>query len=276
MHKVSVELIFTGNELLIGKTLNTNSQWLAKRIYSLGAQITRMMSVGDTLDDISTALLEVIGRKPDIVITSGGLGPTFDDLTLDAVARATKRPLELSQEVLTLLYQIYEEKYNKGISKEKELSKYKRKMAYLPKGSIPLPNNIGTAPGVFLELEEYKGVKLFCLPGVPAELKAIFNQSIARIIMEMTGDIEMAEARFKTEQFIESEMAALVDKVTTAYPTVYIKSHPLGWEDTARVEFHLTSKGEKIEHITENVEKATAMLKKLVVNGGGKIIEETE
>jgi molybdopterin-biosynthesis enzyme MoeA-like protein len=110
---------------------------------------------------------------------------------------------------------------------------------------------------------------------VPEELKSIFNESVAVIIKEMTGNIEMAEARFKTEQFIESEMAALVDKVTKAYPSVYIKSHPLGWEDTARVEFHLTSKGEKIEHIQENVEKATAMLKKLVANGGGKIIEET-
>jgi len=274
--KISVELIFTGNELLIGKTLNTNSQWLAKRIYSLGAQITRMMSVGDTVDDISTALLEAIGRKPDIIITSGGLGPTFDDITLDAVARATKRPLEINEEVLTILYQKYEEKYKKGISKEKELSKYKRKMAYLPKGSIHLPNTVGSAPGVLLELEEDEGVKVFCLPGVPAELKAIFNQSIAEIIVKIVGDIEMAEARFKTEQFIESEMAALVDKVTKAYPSVYIKSHPLGWEDTARVEFHLTSKGEKIEHIKENVEKATAMLKKLVANGGGKIIEEIE
>ena len=140
MHKVSVELIFTGNELLIGETLNTNSHWLAKRIYSLGAQVTRMTSVGDTLDEISTALLEVIGRKPDIIITSGGLGPTFDDLTLDAVARATNRPLELNEEVLTLLYKIYEEKFKKGISKEKELSKYihpqKRESDIKMKGSI--------------------------------------------------------------------------------------------------------------------------------------------
>jgi len=271
LHKVSVELIFTGNELLIGKILNTNSQWLAKRIYSLGAQIIRMMSVGDTLDDISTALLEAIERKPDIIITSGGLGPTFDDMTLDAVARATKRPLELNEEVLAILFKKYEEKYKEGISKEKELSEYKQKMAHLPEGSVPLPNNVGSAPGVLLELED--GVKIICLPGVPAELKSIFNQSIVDIIKNMVGDIEIAEARFKVGEFIESEMAPLVDKVTKTYPSVYIKSHPLGWEDTARVEFHLTSKGEKIEHVKENIEKATVMLKKLVVSGGGKIIE---
>ena len=274
MHKVSVELIFTGNELLIGKILNTNSQWLAKRIYSLGAQIIRMMSVGDTLDDISTALLEAIERKPDIIITSGGLGPTFDDMTLDAVAIATKRPLELNEEVLAILFKKYEEKYKEGISKEKELSEYKQKMAHLPEGSVPLPNNVGSAPGVLLELED--GVKIICLPGVPAELKSIFNQSIVDIIKNMVGDIEIAEARFKVGEFIESEMAPLVDKVTKTYPSVYIKSHPLGWEDTARVEFHLTSKGEKIEHVKENIEKATAMLKKLVLSGGGKIIEEKD
>jgi nicotinamide-nucleotide amidase len=270
---VTVELIFTGNELLIGKTLNTNSQWLAKRIYSLGAQVTRMMIVGDTLEDISTALLEAIERQPDIIITSGGLGPTFDDITLDAVARATKRPLFLSQKALAILSHKYEEKYEKGISKEKELSKYKRKMAYLPKGSIPLPNPVGSAPGVLLELEEGGGVKVFCLPGVPEELEAIFDQSIAEMMREMVGDIVMAEALFKTEEFIESEMAVLVDKVTKTYPNVYIKSHPLGWEDTALVEFHLTSRGEKASHVKENVRKAAEMLKKLILSGGGRIIE---
>ncbi len=273
LSNINVELLFTGDELLIGNTLNTNSQWLAKRIYSLGARVTRMVCVSDNLEDISNEVLETIRRQPDFIITSGGLGPTFDDMTLEGVARATKRPLELNEEALNTIKRQYERRYERGISKEKELSNYKRKMAYLPKGSIPLPNSVGTAPGVLLELEE--GIKIICLPGVPAELKSIFDQSVADIIAKIVGDVEVAEARFKVEFFIEAEMASLVDKVMKAYPSVYIKSHPLGWEeDTARVEFHLTSRGEKTSNVKENVKKAAEMLKNLVISGGGIITEE--
>ena len=77
----SVEIICVGNELLIGKTLNTNAHWLAKRITSLGLKVRRITVVGDDLEEISSAIKETVNRKPCFIIVTGGLGPTFDDKT---------------------------------------------------------------------------------------------------------------------------------------------------------------------------------------------------
>ena len=85
---MNIELLMIGNEILIGKTQDTNSNWLAKRITKYGHEIARITTIGDDVDIISNALKDILNRKPDIVITSGGLGPTFDDMTLKAVAVA--------------------------------------------------------------------------------------------------------------------------------------------------------------------------------------------
>ena len=93
---------------------------------------------------------------------------------------------------------------------------------------------------------------------MPAELKAMFDQSVSDIISNMVGDLATAEARFLVD-LIESEMAILIDKVMKTYPSVYIKSNPLSWKDTVRVEIHLTSRGEKAEHVKETIDKAAEM-----------------
>jgi len=269
---VKIELLFTGNELLIGKTLNTNAQWLAKRIYSLGAQVTRMANVLDDLQEISDELVYMVKRQPNLIITSGGLGASFDDMTLEAVAKATDRSLILNQEILDEIERVHKLFYERGDIKENKVSEYAKKMAYQPKDSKMLLNPQGGVPGVLLELEEGKGIKLFCLPGVPAELKAIFDQSVADIISKMVGNIATADVKFLVD-LIESEIAILIEKVMKAFPSVYIKSNPLSWQDAVRVEIHLTSRGE-VNQVNENVNNAAEMLKNLILNYGGKIEEE--
>lgn len=266
---VKIELLFTGNELLIGKTLNTNAQWLSKRIYSLGAQVTRMANVMDDLQEISDELVYMIKRQPNLIITSGGLGASFDDMTLEAVSKATHRPLILNQEILDEIERVHKLFYERGDIKENKVSEYAKKMAYQPKDSKMLPNPEGGIPGVLLELE--KNVKIICLPGVPAELKAIFDQSVAAIIENMVGDIATADIKFLVD-LIESEIALLIEKVMKAYPSVYIKSNPLSWKDVVRVEIHLTSRGET-NKVEENVNNAAEMLKNLILITGGTIEE---
>jgi len=265
---VEIELLFTGNELLIGKTLNTNAQWLAKRIYSLGAQVTRMANALDDLKEISDELIYMIKRQPNLIITSGGLGASFDDMTLEAVAKATDRPLILNQEILKEIKRVHELLYARGNAKENKISEYATKMAYQPKDSKMLPNPEGGIPGVLLELE--KNVNIICLPGVPAELKAMFDQSVANIISKMVGgDIATADVKFLVD-LIESEIAILIEKVMKIYPSVYIKSNPLSWKDAVRVEIHLTSRGETSK-VKENVNNAVEMLKNLILTNGGSI-----
>ena len=266
---VEIELLFTGNELLIGKTLNTNAQWLAKRIYSLGAQVTRMANVLDDLKEISDELVYMIKRQPNLIITSGGLGASFDDMTLEAVAKATDRPLILNQALLNEIKRVHELLYARGDAKGNKISEYATKMAYQPKDSKMLLNPEGGIPGVLLELE--KNVNIICLPGVPAELKAMFEQSVADIISKMVGDIATADVKFLVD-LIESEIAILIEKVMKVYPSVYIKSNPLSWKDAVRVEIHLTSRGE-INQVNKNVNNAAEMLKNLILSYGGKIEE---
>ena len=91
-----VELICIGNELLIGKTLNTNAHWLAKRITSLGLKVRRITTVEDSLEEISSAIKEALLRKPRFIITTGGLGPTFDDKTLEGIAKALNLELKVN------------------------------------------------------------------------------------------------------------------------------------------------------------------------------------
>ncbi|MCK4474444.1 competence damage-inducible protein A, partial [Candidatus Bathyarchaeota archaeon] len=143
-----MEIICVGNELLIGKTLNTNAHWLAKRITSLGSSVKRITVVGDEVNEIAKAVREALQRKPRFIITVGGLGPTFDDKTLEGVAEALKGELEVDEKALEMVKEKYETYFREGRMERAELTPPRVKMARLPKGAKPLPNPVGTAPGV--------------------------------------------------------------------------------------------------------------------------------
>ena len=98
-----MEIICIGNELLIGKTLNTNAQWIAKRATSLGMAVKRITVVGDDVDEIAGAVREALQRKPRFILTTGGLGPTFDDKTLEGIARALNRELKVDESALNMI-----------------------------------------------------------------------------------------------------------------------------------------------------------------------------
>lgn len=102
---INVEIICFGNELLIGKTVNTNANWLGKRISTLGGRVTRITTIADNLKEMEQAIKEGLSRQPDIIITSGGMGPTFDDVALEAVALAVDKKLEINPDALELIKQ---------------------------------------------------------------------------------------------------------------------------------------------------------------------------
>ncbi|MHA1451605.1 MAG: competence/damage-inducible protein A, partial [Promethearchaeota archaeon] len=163
--EMRVELLIIGNEILIGKFQDTNSYWIAKRIAKYGHHLVRITAIGDEKEEISSTFNEVLKRKPDILITSGGLGPTFDDITMESIASALNRELELDSHAYKLIKLIYERAYDKGVLKLREMTKEREKMAYLPLGSMMLPNPVGVAPGV--KLEE-GSTTIYIFPGVPS------------------------------------------------------------------------------------------------------------
>jgi nicotinamide-nucleotide amidase len=255
-----VELLCIGNELLIGKTLNTNAQWLSERITKLGGDVTRITVVGDNIKAISSAIREVSERKPDVVITSGGLGPTFDDKTLQSFSNIFKKPLRIDQNALRLV----RSRYSKILRKQDlQLTRPRLKMAMLPVGARAIPNLVGTAPGVTLTEGE---TRFIILPGVPAELQSIFENSFTRLIKKIAGRQHFSEASIVVYGLLESQVAPMIDQVMAAIPEVYIKSHAKGGEGRVEgfIELHFSMKGTERRTVRHRIMRAITMMSELL------------
>jgi molybdenum cofactor synthesis domain-containing protein len=235
----SFELLFIGNELLIGKVLNTNSQWLTRNITLLGGTCSRITVVRDKIEEISRVVNEILKRSPRFLIISGGLGPTYDDMTLEGLSRALNKPLRVDKTALSWVTQKYQELKNKGLIEDSSIIPSRTKMATLPLTSKPLPNPVGTAPGVLISKGE---TKIICLPGVPSELEAIFEDSVKKEIIKEVGERCFVESTFMVKGIGESAMAPIIEDVMMKYsPYVYVKSHPKHGTPDVTVEFHLTA-----------------------------------
>jgi len=264
----SVEIICSGNELLIGKTLNTNAQWLAKQVTSLGLATHRITVVGDNIDEISCALQEAIQRSPRFILTTGGLGPTFDDKTLEGVAKALGRRTEVNEEALKMVKEKYLSYAREGRMEAAELTPPRVKMANLPEGATPLRNPVGTAPAVFIE---YENVTIIALPGVPSEMKSIFDDSVAPLLKQAACGVTFFETSLTSTNVMESEMAPFIDQVMQNNPHVYIKSHPKGTERVPHIEFHLSATAKDVTTARNRVSKALIQLTEIIQGKGGTI-----
>jgi nicotinamide-nucleotide amidase len=258
----TIELLCIGNELLIGKTLNSNAQWLAQRITRLGGNVSRETTVRDNLDEIASSIRDAVKRKPDLIITSGGLGPTHDDMTLQGVARAVGRPVQLNQTAVQLMKAHYREI---ALMKNIRLNKPRLKMARIPVGSEPIENPVGSAPAV---MTKYEQVKIISLPGVPRELKAIFNRSIAPLIQAKTRNTSFFEQRVKVRGIVESELSPIIDKVMNRYPNVFIKSHPRGGKvpRDSHLELHFSSTSSDESKTKAEISHAVAMMARFLAS----------
>jgi len=262
------EIISVGNELLNGKTLNTNAHWLAKAITDLGGFVRRCTVIRDDIEEISSAVKESVERKVDWLIISGGLGPTYDDMTLQGLAKSFNCELILDSKALEMVKKKYEEIVDQGLLKKAELTPARMKMAFLPKGSKPLPNSLGTAPGVLLRESR---MNILCLPGVPAEMKSIFEESVAPII-EKTRKSYHCEKSFFITGIVESELAPLIEEVLQNNPSIYIKSHPRGREDgVSKIEIQVITTDEDRSIALKRVEDGLEQLTSMIVDRGGKI-----
>lgn len=263
-----IEIICVGNELLIGKIVNTNAQWIAKRITTLGIKVKRVTVVGDDVDEISKVLREAISRKPRFIITTGGLGPTFDDKTLEGVAKALNCELERNEEALKMVEDKYKRYVSEGRMEKFDLTPHRVKMAMLPKGSRPIFNPVGTAPGV---ITKHNGTQLVMLPGVPVEMKAIFEESIAKLIRQIAGDAVFYEVGIDVWGIPESELAPTIDKVMHDNPYVYIKSHPKAAERIPHLELHLSTTSNNPKLARKRVSRALIQISELIREKGAEI-----
>ena len=175
-----VELINTGSELMLGHVLNTHQQWLCRRLADLGYVITRQVAVADTRHAIEPCVREALGRA-DLVLTTGGLGPTSDDLTRDVLAQLLGKKLREEPSVVAHIQQFFE-------LRNRVMPDRARAQALVPEDAIVLPNPHGTAPGLAIEVRPNpfraagRPSWLVLLPGPPRELRPMFTDAVAPLL----------------------------------------------------------------------------------------------
>ena len=199
---MKAEIITIGGELLDGSQVDLNAVYLGSRLTSLGAEVVRISSVPDAVDDIEEATSRALDRA-DLVITTGGLGVTADDRTKHAVARLLGRKLVLDEGVLEKVRARFE-------ARNVPMPEINIAMAMLPEGARSIENQRGTAPGLLFEKGE---ALLFVLPGVPVELRSMFENFVSPFL-EGKGLRRLAQERLiRTTGLAESEIAERVEQL---------------------------------------------------------------
>jgi nicotinamide-nucleotide amidase len=263
-----IDCLCVGKELLIGKTVNTNGNWIGSRLFRIGTMLDRILVVTDSLVEIRTGLEELLARKPDFIIIVGGLGPTPDDMTLKGVAQALGRKIRLNREALSLMRAHYA-----AIGRDFEMTPARRKMAQLPEGSAPLPNGVGTAPGVRMV---QSGTVVFCLPGVPKEMMNIFATSIQPEIKEKVGTLYTTKNVMHLTGIYESALAPKIAQAMKRHPYAYIKSHPKGIkEGKSSVELDIVCISTRRTDSESECEAISRFFAEEIGNEGGSILKNT-
>jgi len=213
---MNAEIITTGTELLLGEIVDTNAPFIARQLRSIGVNLFYKTTVGDNRERLAEALSQALERS-DVVIVTGGLGPTVDDITREAVADATGRPLEMRPEIVEHLRAFFEQR-------GRQLTENNLRQAYLPKDAIMIPNPIGTAPGFIVE--DPRGV-IITMPGVPREMERMMTEQVIPYLQERMGESLVIVTRIiHTAAIGESTIDNMIGPLMTrSNPTVGLAAH---------------------------------------------------
>lgn len=197
-------ILSTGDELTTGRTVDTNANFIADQLVAAGLDVTAIICVGDYPERIAWAWHAAI-RQADLIVSTGGLGPTADDLTTETVAQVTGRRLVLDEAVATRIRQMFE-------AMGRVMPENNLKQALIPEGAVLLPNALGTAPGFRLDVDTPHGPKhLVVLPGVPREMKPMVEELIRSWLATARGTDEVYLSHvFQTFGISESALDELV------------------------------------------------------------------
>jgi competence/damage-inducible protein CinA-like protein len=212
----SAEIITIGTEILLGEIVDTNTRYIARTLRGMGVDLYRTITIGDNVDRIAEAIRHSMDRA-EIVITTGGLGPTIDDPTREAVARAAGVELEFRDDLWEQVVAIIS-RYGRKPSENQ------RRQAYVPKGAIGINNPVGTAPCFIVETERNAVISL---PGVPNEMEFILHESVIPYLQKRFNLHEIIKVRILHcaglgEGMIDEKIA---DLETLSNPTIGLAAH---------------------------------------------------
>ncbi len=254
---LAAEIVTTGTELLLGEIVDTNAAWMAQQLRETGVNLYYKTTVGDNEARLR-GVLELGLKRSDVIIVSGGLGPTADDITRQAIAAATRRPLVLSERALEALRARFE---RFGA----EMTDNNRQQALIPQGATLIENPVGTAPGFIVEAE---GGTIIALPGVPREMMRLMTDSVLPYLRargEEAGVIRRRVLRTVGigESALDSKLGALM---LEANPTVGLAAH------TAQTDIRVTARAATVEEAEALIDETAARVMAVV----GEYVYSTE
>lgn len=246
MRPVLAELLTIGDEILFGQIVDTNAQWMSVALDQVGIRVVRKTTVGDQEAEILTALAEA-EKRADIILITGGLGPTSDDLTKPCLAKYFQCPLEIHEEALAEVTEFFK-------SRGRELTERNRQQAALPVCCTKITNPIGTAPGMWFE----KNGKVFVsMPGVPHEMKKMMTERVIPRLGEKFTLPVILHKVIRTAGIGESILAERIEAWENALPA-HVKLAYL--PNLGEVKLRLTATGTSKENLQADLESLTATL----------------
>lgn len=243
---MKAEIITVGTEILLGDILNTNCRYLSRELAAMGIEMYYQITVGDNEERLLKTLKESLNRS-DIVICTGGLGPTEDDITKEVCAKYFGYELELHKPSLDAMIERFKH-MNRVPTKNNE------KQAYFPKEAYILKNDNGTAPGCIMEKE---GKMIVVLPGPPREMESMFENYVKPYLSKLTDDViesEVLRIIGVGESKVENDILDIIDSQTNPTIATYAK----GYECTLRI----TAKAKSVEEAKELIKPMSDEMKR--------------
>lgn len=261
----SAEIITVGDEILIGQTVDTNSAWMGMQLSMRGIRVNRITSIQDRREEIISALDEALGRSP-LVLMTGGLGPTSDDITKETLAEYFDCKLVTDQEVLA-------EITGRITKRNLEMNENNRRQALVPVCCRVLANHAGTAPGM---LFEKNGRLIVSMPGVPSEMKHIMQVHVLPMVESMSGGRTIVHRNIMTYGTFEARLAERLEGFEAELPDsvrlAYLPAHGV-------IKLRLTGTGDDGETVRRTVEEQVGKLYEVipdVIYGENEVtLEET-
>jgi nicotinamide-nucleotide amidase len=246
MKKITAEILAIGDELLYGQTLDTNSHWISGELDKIGIKVVRRTTIGDIEEEIISAFAEA-EKRADVILITGGLGPTSDDLTKPCLAKYFNCELQIHEEALAEVTEFFK-------SRGRELTELNRLQAALPTACIKITNPNGTAPGMWFD----KGEKVFMsMPGVPHEMKMmITNYVIPRLLKKYQMPV-IHHKMIRTIGIGESMLAEKIENWEKALPP-HIKLAYL--PSLGEVKLRLTGTGQSLQALQDETDALTENL----------------
>jgi len=260
---MNAEIIAIGSELLTPSRVDTNSLYLTEQLNSIGIEVELKTVVGDNEHRLEQLLREAIKRS-ELVVVTGGLGPTEDDVTKKVVSRVVKKQLVLEQRILERIQARFQ---NRGL----EMPANNARQALVLLGSKILENPVGTAPGLWIE---HEACHILLLPGPPRELKVVFEETCMPRLAELSGGTRLFTQVFKATGLTESKLDEMIAPIYTPYknPSTTILA------GAGEIQVHLTGKGKSEEEarkvVTEVADRIEFTLGDFIFSRGEESLEQ--